>query len=143
MGGIRKKKTKRGVEHHKQSLEQTLEAPETYGVRVRPLRILAQPESVNKQQVLNNPLNIYRRNPDLQKGGKRLQPTKKLKMRSGLLEHDRLIKLARQHSSPQTYPWVKSMSCNSTFTPPPDAGGVRESQPQGYARGTRPTGRNG
>lgn len=35
MGGIRKNKTKRGVEHHKQSLEQTLEAPETYGIRVR------------------------------------------------------------------------------------------------------------
>lgn len=35
MGGIRKKKTKRGIEHHKQNLEQTLEAPETYGIRVR------------------------------------------------------------------------------------------------------------
>ena len=34
MGGIKKKKTKRGIEHHKHSLEQTLEAPETYGVRV-------------------------------------------------------------------------------------------------------------
>ena len=34
MGGIRKKKAKRGIEHHKRSLEETLEAPETYGVRV-------------------------------------------------------------------------------------------------------------
>lgn len=41
MGGIRKKKTKRGVEHHKQNLEQTLEAPETYGIRVRPATIVS------------------------------------------------------------------------------------------------------
>lgn len=34
MGGIKKKKAKRGIEHHKRSLEETLEAPETYGVRV-------------------------------------------------------------------------------------------------------------
>ncbi len=34
MGGIKKKKVKRGIEHHKRSLEETLEAPETYGVRV-------------------------------------------------------------------------------------------------------------
>ncbi len=34
MGGIKKKKIKRGIEHHKRSLEETLEAPETYGVRV-------------------------------------------------------------------------------------------------------------
>ena len=32
MGGIKKKKAKRGIEHHKHSLEETLE--ETYGVRV-------------------------------------------------------------------------------------------------------------
>ena len=34
MGGLKKKKVKRGIEHHKRSLEETLEAPETYGVRV-------------------------------------------------------------------------------------------------------------
>lgn len=34
MGGLKKKKAKRGIEHHKRSLEETLEAPETYGVRV-------------------------------------------------------------------------------------------------------------
>lgn len=34
MGGIKKKKAKRGIEHHKRTLEETLEAPETYGVRV-------------------------------------------------------------------------------------------------------------
>ncbi|KAL3141390.1 hypothetical protein ABBQ32_004967 [Trebouxia sp. C0010 RCD-2024] len=35
MGGIKKKKAKRGIEHHKRSLEETLEAPETYGVRTK------------------------------------------------------------------------------------------------------------
>ena len=54
MGGIRKKKTKRGVEHHKQSLEQTLEAPETYGVRVSAFRTLVQSESADCQQQLIN-----------------------------------------------------------------------------------------
>lgn len=38
MGGIKKKKAKRGIEHHKRSLEETLEAPETYGVRVSEAR---------------------------------------------------------------------------------------------------------
>lgn len=43
MGGIKKKRTKRGIEHHKRSLEETLEAPETYGVRVSKGHLYAGP----------------------------------------------------------------------------------------------------
>ena len=34
MGAAKKRSANRGIEHHKQSLQETLDAPETYGVRV-------------------------------------------------------------------------------------------------------------